>query len=45
LEKVMGMVKQRWLSAPSTGQKAGSVAWAMGRDTSNSSPQRLQRKS
>jgi hypothetical protein len=45
LENVMGMVKKRRLSAPSTGQWAGSVAWAIGRDTSNSSPQTVQRKS
>jgi hypothetical protein len=45
LEKVMGIVKKRSLSAPSTGQNAGSLAWAIGRDTSNASPQRVQRKS
>ena len=41
----MGIVKKRRLSAPSTGQRAGSAAWDMGRDTSNSSPQAVQRKS
>jgi len=41
----MGIVKKRRLSAPSTGQRAGSAAWAMGRDTSNSRPQTVQRKS
>jgi len=41
----MGIVKKRRLSAPSTGQRAGSPDWAMGRDTSNSSPQTVQRKS
>jgi hypothetical protein len=45
LEKVIGIVKKRRLSAPSTGQKAGSAAWAIGRDTSNSSPHLVQRKS
>jgi hypothetical protein len=45
LENVMGIVKDRKLSAPSTGQRAGSPACAMGRDTSNSRPQTVQRKS
>jgi len=42
-ENVRGMVKTRLLSAPSTGQKAGLVAWLMGRDTSNASPHLVQR--
>jgi hypothetical protein len=41
----MGIVKKRRLSAPSTGQNAGSVACAIGRDTSNVRPQTVQRKS
>jgi len=45
LENVMGIVKDRRLSAPSTGQRAGSLAWDMGRETSNSRPHSLQRKS
>ena len=45
LENVMGIVKKRRLSAPSTGQWAGSAACAIGRDTSNVSPQTVQRKS
>lgn len=45
LENVMGIVKDRRLSAPSTGQRADSPAWDMGRETSNSRPHCVQRKS
>lgn len=41
----MGIVKIRVLSAPSLGQSAGSVARLMGRETSNSRPHRVHRKS
>jgi hypothetical protein len=41
----MGIVKARRLSAPSTGQRAGSPDWAIGRETSNSRPHTVQRKS
>jgi hypothetical protein len=41
----MGMVKTRSAAAPSSGQAAGSLAWLMGRETSNWRPHLPQRKS
>jgi hypothetical protein len=43
LKFIAGTVKMRWAEAPSAGHDAAWPASRMGRDTSNSSLQRVQR--